>query len=68
VNGLTAGRKIDDAQPPHAERDTIFDVNSLVIRSAMPNHFAHVVNEGRVPVARRSVECEIRETCYSAHI
>jgi hypothetical protein len=65
-----AGGKIDDAQATHAERDTLLDVESLIVRAAVPDDLAHAMEEcpiallmwfGRLEVA---VFCE---TCDATH-
>ena len=63
-NGLMAAAQIDDAEAAHAESHTIFDVDALIIRSAMHDFFTHLM-DGFFTCS----ECLIRacDTCNTAH-
>jgi hypothetical protein len=52
VDRLMAGREIDDAEAPHAERHAIGDPRTLVVRAAVPNHIAHAMHQRAALVAR----------------
>ena len=49
---LVAGRDVDDAQAPHAERDAVLDVEALVVRSAVADDVAHALQQ-RGPLLAR---------------
>ena len=55
VDGLMASGEVDDAQPPHPERDAVVHPHPFVIRAAMADDLAHAVDErlARVWAERR---------------
>src|ERR1700722_6681528 len=52
VDWLVPGREIDDAEPPHAERDAGVHPDTLVVRAAMADDGAHAVDEGAARLER----------------
>ena len=72
MNRLPATGEIDDAQPPHAETDPWLDMNAFIVRPAMPDDFAHPVNQVELAVqTRRSLASAptggVDESGYSTH-
>jgi hypothetical protein len=70
VDWLVPGRQIDDAQPAHPQSHTVIDVNPLIVGSAVPDHFAHPMDE--IPVAlemplRRLEVAVFCKTCDATH-
>src|SRR5262252_9613561 len=64
-----AGREIDDAEPPHSERDTVSDPRTFVVRAAMADHVAHATHERAALLVgeRRAGARRLDETGDSAH-
>src|SRR5215831_20872624 len=66
---LMSGRDIDDAQPPHGERDARLHEHPLIVGPAMANRLAHPVREraSRFGIERRPDRRRLDESCDAAH-
>src|SRR6266850_1435326 len=70
VDRLMAGREIDDAQAPHAERDALVDEHAFIVGAAMADHVAHAVDERArlVRAERRGRGWRFYEASDAAHM
>src|SRR5712691_7689542 len=64
VDGLMPRRQIDDTQPAHAQRGTPLSVDSFVVRSAVHDGLAHLMD---VCTAGQIVMLGTDDACYSTH-
>src|SRR5882724_5226800 len=64
VDWLLAGRKIDDAQPTHAQAGAAMDIDPFVIRSTMHDRLAHAVDIRRIDCV---VLLNTDNACYPTH-
>ena len=63
------GREVDDAQPPHAQRDTGIDEHPLVVGTAVADDVAHPLNQiaRGVWIERCGDGRRLDESGYAAH-
>src|SRR5437870_10514948 len=64
VDGLMSGRQVDDTQSAHAQTGTALSVDSFVVRSAVHDGLAHLVD---VCTAGQIVMLSTDDACYSTH-
>ena len=69
VDRLMSRRQIDDAQPPHAERNPLVHEPAFVVGAAMPDDLAHPADQflARFQAAWRARVCRFHEAGDSAH-
>jgi len=66
-HGLATGREIDNRKPAHAERHVVPDEVTFVIRAAVLDHIAHLLDGGSGHFWRRRHPSLSYESCDSTH-
>src|SRR4051812_48334632 len=70
MDGLMSRGQIDDAQPSHPEADARLHMQTLIVRTPMPDDLAHAVHQVEVRLSAAAVwtvRLDVGETGYSTH-